>query len=172
MTPIQCHARSPEFYGDSTIWCKCGAIPIDIGINNQFLEARSYCCSPTPCERNGNRIICRDGTLNYFNQSCEAQGETNINQCPTASLVSSSAISVKQNGSHFQCYEETKENVDFNKVHLNSDNVSDEDFARIFCGSGKSIICNSTYSHSKNTFQQCHNNDFFRGPRYVTEVKF
>ena len=93
------------------------------------------------------------------------QGEPNVYQCPTASLVSSSAISVNKIGNQFQCYEEVKENVDFNKVHLNSDNVTDQDFAGIFCGSGRSIICNSTYSHSKNTFQQCYNNDFFRGPR-------
>ena len=165
LTLIQCHARTPEFYGDSTIGCKCGDIPKTIRINKEFLFAKSYCCSPTPCERNGNTIICKNGTLNYFKEQCEAQGETNINQCPTANVVSSSAISINKIGSQFQCYEEAKENVEFNKVYLNHDNVTDQDFARIFCGSGKGIICNSTYSHGKYSFQQCYNNDFFHESR-------
>ena len=165
MTEVQCHARSIEFYGESTVFCQCGAIPKIISINTEFLYTKTFCCSPTPCKRNGNIIICENGTVEYFTEQCEAQGESNINQCPTAKLVSSSAISVKQSGNQFKCYEEAEQNYEFNKVHLSSDKVSDQDFARIFCGSWSSIICNSTYGKSKNTFQQCYNNDFFRGPR-------
>ena len=105
MTDVQCHARSPEFYGESTVWCKCGNLRTS-KINEAFLIFKSYCCSQTPCERNGNTIICKNGTLKYFTEQCEIQGETNVNQCPTASLVSSSAISVNQIGRQFQCYEQ------------------------------------------------------------------
>ena len=164
LTDVQCHARTPEFYGESTIYCKCGNLR-KAKVTEEFFLAKSYCCTQTPCERNGNTIICKNGTLNFFHEQCDLEGELNFNQCATASIVSSSAISVNKIGGKFQCYEEAKQNVFFNRVHLNSDTrVNDKDFARIFCGSGRRIICNSTYSHSKNTFQQCINNDFFRSP--------
>ena len=148
--------------------CRCGQVHDIlteewgdvIGPSGNFSKLKQYCCSTTPCERETeypDTINCKNGIVKSITEHC------GVNECPTARVVSSSALSI--NKGKFQCYENRQADYFFSNVHLNF-TMTDEVFSRTFCGSDKGVkICNSAYSKSKNEFQQCYNVQFYRGSR-------
>ena len=133
-----------------------------IGPSGNFSKHKQYCCSTMPCERDSeypDTINCKNGTVKKITEHC------GLNECPTAQVVSSSAISI--NKGKFQCYENRQADYYFSNVYLNF-TMTDKKFSRTFCGVGNGVkSCKSANSTSKNMFQQCYNEDFVKGSRYV-----
>ena len=88
--------------------CRCGQVHDKltdswgdvIGPSGNFSKLKQYSCSTTPCERDSeypDTINCKNGTVKNVTEHC------GVNECPTARVVSSSAISI--NKGKFQCYE-------------------------------------------------------------------
>ena len=95
LTNTECQKRKSEFYGDTTKWCKCGNKPPK-QLNGVWKKWSRYCCNTMPCERiadeNGiyNTIHCKNGTVKSITEQC------GLNDCPTAKIVSSSALSINE----------------------------------------------------------------------------
>ena len=89
MTNTECQTRKSEYYGESTIWCKCGNSH-RAPINRRWKTWARYCCSTIPCERKGDEIHCKNGTIKSMTEEC------GLNECPTSKVVSSSALSINE----------------------------------------------------------------------------
>ena len=164
MTNSQCEVRRHEFFGEPTIWCKCGSRTGRRGarINQRWRDLGRYCCSTAPCHRRNNTIICKNGIVKNVTDHCG--DELSTKNCPTSNSVSSSALSVNQD--QFQCYETRDKLFDFSKVHLtNNQIIPDQDFAFTFCGVHGGSICDMTLSTGKTAFQQCYSKAAHKSPR-------
>ena len=89
MTNTECQKRKSDYYGESTIWCKCGNRD-PVALNRRYKIWARYCCSTMPCERKGDEIHCKNGTVKSITEEC------GINECPTSQVVSSSALSINE----------------------------------------------------------------------------
>ena len=128
-------------------------------------RSRSYCCSPDwPCQDQGNKIVCQNGTLVSYNDKCG-------NECPTAEAVSAMAIATKEAcDQEGKCYRNKNIYYDVNEV-CDSGQKNESDFAEKFCGSdgkyemlkqGKPVPCfNNVTIGMHSRMGQCYNTGFF-----------
>ena len=95
LTNIECQKRKSEYYGETTVWCKCGNKRRKY-INRKWKKLGRYCCNTMPCERIAdehgiyNTIHCKNGTVKSMTEQC------GLNECPTSKVVSSSALSINE----------------------------------------------------------------------------
>ena len=145
----KCQWNSRKFQGASKKICQCGQQTMSI---NEF---KSYCCSPDwPCQDQGNKIVCKNGTLVNMNDKCG-------NECPTAEFVSAMAIATKgacdQEG---KCFINENTAYDVNEVCDHSQK-NGSDFAEKFCGIGRSVPClNNVTNGMHNKVGQCYNTGY------------
>ena len=120
---------------------------------NELERSRSYCCSPDwPCQDQGNKIVCQNGTLVKWNDKCG-------NECPTAEYVSAMAIATKEAcDQEGKCFRTKGSGYDVNEV-CNCSQNDESNFAEKFCGSdGRSVPCfNNVTIGMHSRMGQCYN---------------
>ena len=138
------------FKGASKRICQCGQQTMSI---NQLSSSKSYCCSPDwPCQDQGDKIVCQNGTLVNFNDKCGKE-------CPTAERVSAMAIATKEAcDEEGKCFRNKNRDYDVNEACDHGHNDENE-FAEKFCGSdGNSVPCFNKFTLGRyKRIGQCYN---------------
>ena len=125
-----CESKAWLFQGAlSKSICQCGQQTMAI---YELESSRSYCCSPDwPCQDQGNKIVCQNGTLVNINDKCG-------NECPTSDGASAMAIATKEAcDQEGKCFRNKNIYYDVNEV-CDSGQKNESDFAEKFCGIGRS----------------------------------
>ena len=132
--------------------CQCGQLTMTIEDLNRV---KSYCCSPDwPCQDQGNKIVCQNGTVVKQNNKC-------ANECPTAGIVSAIAIATKEACDlEHKCYQNKENSYDFNEI-CDLNQIDGKQFAGKFCGSnGYSEPCFNNVTTGIHKIGQCYSKDF------------
>ena len=146
----QCTIQAWRFKGASKSICQCGQLTMSI---YELSGSRSYCCSSDwPCQDQGNKIVCKNGTLVNWNDKCG-------NECPTAEGVSAMAIATKEAcDQEGKCFRNKDIYYAVNEIcdHGHNDEV---EFTEKFCGfDGDSVPCLNNFTLVKyNRIGQCYN---------------
>ena len=161
----QSESISSRFTGESVNVCKCGH---DIISHFDMQDTRQYCCnSDVPCQKQGNTIICQNGTLLNVNDRC---GKT----CATAERVSSMAIATKKacGQENDKCYQ-NMDRLHYQNSVCNRDGHEDEsEFANKFCGSFGGVPCYNKYTNGQyNKIGQCYNSRYIGLVNYFITLK-
>ena len=142
----QCQRQARGF---SKSICQCGQQTMSI---DELGNSRSYCCSPEwPCQDQGNKIVCQNGTLVSENDKCG-------NECPTGEGVSAMSIATKEAcDKESKCYMNKDILYSVNEVCDHSQN-DESDFAKTFCGFDASVPCfNNVTTGMYSRMGQCYN---------------
>ena len=151
----KCQRRAATTYhGESKNICQCGQDTLSILDLN---KSKSYCCNHDwPCEDQGNKIVCQNGTITNLNRKCG-------NECITARTVSAMALETKEacDKKNTMCYNNKNSAYTINEV-CGDDKISESAFAEKFCGfSDRSTPCfNNITNGSYKNIRQCYHIGF------------
>ena len=105
-----------------------------------------YCCNPTPCYSLYEYVHCPNGNFQSLPGLCNMT-------CPIAKTTSSIALSTYNCSDKGHCFDAKDKHHLFNKVCLQTVNISEDNFTR-YCGTRNAEICNKNVT-TKNEFSQC-----------------
>ena len=127
----------------NSLWCQCGSQNLhEVELVYQYL----YCCSTTPCNSTTENVHCPNGNFQSFTEPCNMT-------CPIGRFISSIALSTEKCTDKGQCSDAKDKHHRFNKVCIQTKNLTQEDFVN-YCGTENTEICKMNVS-TKNEYSQC-----------------
>ena len=126
----------------NSLGCQCGSKKLE---HAELQIQNMYCCSTTPCNSTNENVYCLDGNFKSFTEPC------NMN-CPIARRTSSIALSTENCPDKGQCFDVKDKHHFFNRVCIQTANLSGENFTK-YCDDTNAEICNNNVT-TKNEFTQ------------------
>ena len=149
----ECQGLDSAYQETLTNICVCGHQTMTI---DELKRSNIYCCSPNwPCQYQGKKIVCHNGTLLGVDGKCG-------NECPTALVVSAMSIATKKAcDQKDKCYSTRSSGHIVNEVCDQGQDIENE-FSDTYCGSnGKSVPCfNNGHKGTYNKSSQCFNTNY------------
>ena len=127
----------------NSLLCQCGSQKLQ---HAELQIQKLYCCSTAPCNSTTENVHCPNGNFQSFTEPCNMT-------CPIARFTSTIALSTEKCTDKGQCFDAKDKHHKFNKMCIQTANLSGEDFAK-YCGTENVEICKNDVT-TINKFSQC-----------------